>query len=245
MCPRSRTHRSRRQTRARAVRPAPPPFAPPRAARAARRAGRDRRRSDETRARASEIAGAAARLRGEQAAAQLGVQQLVGHLQPAPRGLVVLRVHGERRAARRGQWREARGALGEVSHAGCDADAAQHAAARQSARRQQQPAAQRAARLRKRRAGKTEEFIGSWLSANPEWREKVVLASKVAGFMPNSRVAAERTVPPTDPPPDCRLDRSSVFPSRTHTHTHMHTHTHTHSYFPHHTPTLLLPSPTA
>lgn len=60
------------------------------------------------------------------------------------------------------------------------------------------------------RAGKTEEFIGSWLSANPEWREKVVLASKVAGFMPNSRVAAERTVPPTDPPPDCRLDRSSV-----------------------------------
>ncbi|EOD23037.1 hypothetical protein EMIHUDRAFT_425873 [Emiliania huxleyi CCMP1516] len=60
------------------------------------------------------------------------------------------------------------------------------------------------------RAGKTEEFIGSWLSANPEWREKIVLASKVAGFMPNSRVAAERTVPPTDPPPDCRLDRSSV-----------------------------------
>lgn len=29
------------------------------------------------------------------------------------------------------------------------------------------------------RAGTTEEYIGTWLSANPEWREKVVLATKV------------------------------------------------------------------
>ena len=33
------------------------------------------------------------------------------------------------------------------------------------------------------RAGKTEEYIGTWLAKNPEWREKIVLASKIAGFM--------------------------------------------------------------
>lgn len=61
------------------------------------------------------------------------------------------------------------------------------------------------------RAGKTEEYIGTWLAKNPEWREKIVLASKIAGFMPKSPVAGARTVPPTeDPPPDCRLDRASV-----------------------------------
>lgn len=58
--------------------------------------------------------------------------------------------------------------------------------------------------------GRTEEIIGTWLAANPEWRPKVVLATKVCGFWPESAVAAERTVPPTSPAPDCRLDRASV-----------------------------------
>lgn len=60
------------------------------------------------------------------------------------------------------------------------------------------------------RAGTTETYIGTWLQKNPEWRNKIVLATKVCGYMPNSAVAAERTVPPTSPPPDCRLDRASV-----------------------------------
>lgn len=60
------------------------------------------------------------------------------------------------------------------------------------------------------KAGTTEEFIGSWLAANPEWRERVVLATKVCGYMPNSAVAAARTVPAADPPPACRLDRAGI-----------------------------------
>ena len=61
------------------------------------------------------------------------------------------------------------------------------------------------------RAGTTEEYIGTWIEANPEWRSKIVLATKVCGYMPASGVAAERTVPPaSDPKPDCRLDRASV-----------------------------------
>ena len=60
------------------------------------------------------------------------------------------------------------------------------------------------------RAGATEEYIGSWLKANPEWRSKIVLATKVCGYMPASKVAAARTVPPMDPPPDARLDANSV-----------------------------------
>ena len=60
------------------------------------------------------------------------------------------------------------------------------------------------------RAGATEEYIGSWLAKNPQWRSKLVLATKVCGYMPASKVAAARTVPPTDPPPDARLDAKSV-----------------------------------
>ena len=60
------------------------------------------------------------------------------------------------------------------------------------------------------RAGTTEEYIGTWLAKNPEWREKIVLATKVCGFMPSSAVAAARTEPPTEPKPDCRLDRASI-----------------------------------
>lgn len=60
------------------------------------------------------------------------------------------------------------------------------------------------------RAGRTEEFIGTWIQKNPEWRSKFVLATKVTGYSPKSPVAAARTVPPTSPPPDCRLDRQSI-----------------------------------
>ena len=59
-------------------------------------------------------------------------------------------------------------------------------------------------------AGRTEEYIGTWLEKNPEWRSKIVLATKICGFMARSKVAAARTEPPADPRPDCRLDRESV-----------------------------------
>jgi len=60
--------------------------------------------------------------------------------------------------------------------------------------------------------GTTEEFIGSWLEKNPECRSKVVLASKVVGFWPNSRVPARRSVPEAADGVvfDCRLDAKSV-----------------------------------
>jgi aryl-alcohol dehydrogenase-like predicted oxidoreductase len=34
--------------------------------------------------------------------------------------------------------------------------------------------------------GLTEEYIGTWFAKNPEWREKVVLATKVAGYLKES-----------------------------------------------------------
>ena len=51
-------------------------------------------------------------------------------------------------------------------------------------------------------AGRTEEYIGTWLEKNPEWRSKIVLATKICGFMARSKVAAARTEPPTDPSVD-------------------------------------------
>ena len=66
------------------------------------------------------------------------------------------------------------------------------------------------------RAGRTEEYIGTWLAANPEWRERIVLATKVAGFQRQSRVAFARDAPASaeltegEHNPDCRLDRASV-----------------------------------
>ena len=56
------------------------------------------------------------------------------------------------------------------------------------------------------RAGRTEEIIGTWLHANPEWRAKLVLATKVCGYAAKSRIADARTPPSSD----CRLDRASV-----------------------------------
>ena len=62
------------------------------------------------------------------------------------------------------------------------------------------------------RAGTTEQYIGTWIAANPEMRSQIVLATKMCGYMPNSAVAAARTYPaePADPKPDCRMDRDSV-----------------------------------
>lgn len=40
--------------------------------------------------------------------------------------------------------------------------------------------------------GRTEEIVGSWLAANPAWRERVVVATKVMGFAGASRVPANR-----------------------------------------------------
>ena len=41
-------------------------------------------------------------------------------------------------------------------------------------------------------AGRTEEFIGSWLAKHPDNRAKLVLATKVAGPMPVNFVVANR-----------------------------------------------------
>lgn len=60
--------------------------------------------------------------------------------------------------------------------------------------------------------GTTEEYIGNWLHKNPDLRDKVVLATKVVGCWPKSRVAARRTLPEgeADDYPDGRLDEKSV-----------------------------------
>jgi len=62
------------------------------------------------------------------------------------------------------------------------------------------------------KAGNTELILGEYLrTIGPAERDELVIASKIAGYFPNSPVAAERTVPPTtDPAPDCRLDRASI-----------------------------------
>ena len=62
------------------------------------------------------------------------------------------------------------------------------------------------------RAGATEEIIGNYVNQiGPAERDNLVIASKIAGYIPNSSVAAERAVPPLSPPfPDCRLDDNSV-----------------------------------
>jgi len=62
------------------------------------------------------------------------------------------------------------------------------------------------------RAGVTETIVGNYLnSIGKKAREELVVATKVAGYFPNSPVAAERYVPPKiDPMPDCRLDAVSI-----------------------------------
>jgi len=59
-------------------------------------------------------------------------------------------------------------------------------------------------------SGTTEAYVGTWLAKNAEWREKVIIATKVAGCIPApSQIAANRTDPPSEPAP-CRLDAASV-----------------------------------
>lgn len=61
------------------------------------------------------------------------------------------------------------------------------------------------------RAGATEEIVGNYLNEiGSAQRDELVVASKICGYFPNSPVASVRTVPPTLPPPDCRLDDKSV-----------------------------------
>jgi aryl-alcohol dehydrogenase-like predicted oxidoreductase len=58
--------------------------------------------------------------------------------------------------------------------------------------------------------GTTERYIGTWLAKNPEIREKVHVATKVAGYTPQSTVPGFRCDPPTGKKADSRLDRESI-----------------------------------
>jgi len=63
------------------------------------------------------------------------------------------------------------------------------------------------------RAGATEEIVGDYIGQiGAAQRDELVIATKICGYMPSSPVAAARSFPnaPTDPPPDCRLDATSV-----------------------------------
>ena len=62
------------------------------------------------------------------------------------------------------------------------------------------------------RAGATEEILGRYIAKDRVSREDLVIATKIAGYSPNSSVAAARSYPnePISPPPDCRLDSASV-----------------------------------
>ena len=62
------------------------------------------------------------------------------------------------------------------------------------------------------RAGATEEILGRYIAKERVSRQDMVIATKIAGYSPNSRVAAARSYPnePISPLPDCRLDSSSV-----------------------------------
>jgi len=60
--------------------------------------------------------------------------------------------------------------------------------------------------------GTTEDYIGSWLAKNPKHRSEILVATKVVGFFPKSRVAARRQLPEcaAESWPDGRLDAKSV-----------------------------------
>jgi aryl-alcohol dehydrogenase-like predicted oxidoreductase len=63
------------------------------------------------------------------------------------------------------------------------------------------------------RAGATEEILGQYISQiGSSQRDELVIATKIAGYFPNSPVAAARSYPdkPFDPAPDCRLDATSL-----------------------------------
>jgi aryl-alcohol dehydrogenase-like predicted oxidoreductase len=61
------------------------------------------------------------------------------------------------------------------------------------------------------RPGATEEIVGEYLKKIGPERDELVIATKIAGFIPKSPIAAVRTVPPAEEPfPDGRLDAKSV-----------------------------------
>ena len=62
------------------------------------------------------------------------------------------------------------------------------------------------------KAGATETIIGEYINnIGSSERDELVIATKIAGFFPNSPVAAERFIPAkNNPSPDCRLDSKSV-----------------------------------
>jgi len=61
------------------------------------------------------------------------------------------------------------------------------------------------------RAGATEEIVGGYLNEiGPAARDELVVGTKICGYSPRSPVASVRTVPATEPFPDCRLDEKSV-----------------------------------
>eukprot|EP00980_Cylindrotheca_fusiformis_P015702 scaffold4529_cov121-Cylindrotheca_fusiformis.AAC.6 len=61
------------------------------------------------------------------------------------------------------------------------------------------------------RPGTTEEILGQYIKKIGSERDDLVIASKIAGYTPNSRIAAARTVPPAKEPfPASRLDTQSV-----------------------------------
>ena len=66
------------------------------------------------------------------------------------------------------------------------------------------------------RPGRTEEMVGTWLAANPEWRNRVIVATKVMGFAGASQVPANRSAQQQQdavgelPKGEARLDAASV-----------------------------------
>jgi aryl-alcohol dehydrogenase-like predicted oxidoreductase len=58
--------------------------------------------------------------------------------------------------------------------------------------------------------GVTEEFIGSWLTKNPDLRKDLIIATKISGFNPQSETGGNRFTP-RRPKHDCRLDKESIF----------------------------------
>ncbi|CAN8064225.1 unnamed protein product [Agarophyton chilense] len=59
--------------------------------------------------------------------------------------------------------------------------------------------------------GDTETIIGRYFANHPHRRADIVLATKVAGYRSSTRVAANRCVPPSEPPfPSTRLDAPSI-----------------------------------
>lgn len=60
--------------------------------------------------------------------------------------------------------------------------------------------------------GTTERYIGTYLAKHPEARSKLIIATKVMGFMPNSKTVAHRHDPPLtkEPFPTSRLDGENI-----------------------------------